>query len=290
MIAEKQIQTRKINMEKLIELFKNKNYILITKENITYKTSLEFVCNKHNDIGVQNISYRNSQRTNTFCKSCLYENLNNHLRHDISFVKQQFINAGLILIDYKYINSNTPLKYICPIHNQVVQKISLSHLMNGEGCGICRYENMSGEKHWNWKGGVTGIYPHLRNHILDWKKESMKQSGFKCVITGKRFDDIHHLHGFDLILKEALNNLCINYKDLSKDYSEEELNKLTDEVNLLHEKYGAGICLISCVHTLFHNLYKCGNNTKEQFEEFKIRLKSGEFDNFLINNNLKLII
>jgi len=43
------------------------------------------------------------------------------------------------------------------------------------------------------------------------------------------------------------------------------------------------------IHNFYHGIY--GNdNTHEQFEEFKVRLKLGEFNDFLKENNLKLVI
>jgi len=167
--------------------------------------------------------------------------------------------------------------------------------INGS-CKYCGRERISkkaserqiGENNHSWQGGITSLCEYLRNNIINWKKDSMKNCNYKCVITGEKFNVIHHLYSFNKISKEVLEetNLPI-YKEINK-YSDEQLEQLK-KVNLeLHYKYGLGICLSKKIHDLYHSLYG-DNNTPQQFEEFVQRYYNGEFEeannaSFLFNN------
>ena len=141
-----------------------------------------------------------------------------------------------------------------------------------------------------WKGGTSPIQQYFRKKIEPWKLDSMKQCNYKCVITGKSFNVIHHLYSFTSIITETLNNLNLPiYKEINK-YSDDELNRIEEECLNLHYKYPLGVCLTNEIHKLFHKVYGTGNNIPSQFEDFKLRLKSGEFDLFLKENNFTLII
>lgn len=149
----------------------------------------------------------------------------------------------------------------------------------GDGCRKCCIKNMTGENNHNWKGGVTLLHIFLRDKISMWKKESLKFCNYKCIITGKKFDDIHHLYSFEKILHEAIDNLNLKtnkYKINTLTIA--ELNHIKDVVIELHKKYGLGVCLNRDVHKLFHKYYGRGNNTPDQFEEFCQRYYNGEFN------------
>jgi len=61
-----------------------------------------------------------------------------------------------------------------------------------------------------------------------------------------------------------------------EDFTREELKKLSDECLEIHYRYSLGVCLTDEIHNLFHAIYGYGDNTPEQFEEFK-RCFSNEF-------------
>lgn len=110
---------------------------------------------------------------------------------------------------------------------------------------------------------------YIRKHNQQWKKDSMDNCGFSCVITGERFDEIHHLVSLNTILKNV-------YIQLNLDEKEFDINKISNDEKLdflncvLKEqsKYPLGVCLRKDIHTKFHNQYGYGNNTVEQFEDF----------------------
>lgn len=114
----------------------------------------------------------------------------------------------------------------------------------------------------------SDLSEYVRTNNADWKRRSMENCGFKCRITGKRFDAIHHIHGLNLILKETLYNLNINPKYDMNDYSEEELINILSEFRKVQDTYPIGVCLCSEVHNEFHRKYGYGNNTQSQWEEF----------------------
>ena len=110
---------------------------------------------------------------------------------------------------------------------------------------------------------------YVRRHNQQWKKDSMKNCNFVCVITGERFDEIHHLVSLNTILKNVYAKLNLdennfNINELTDNEKEEFLGYVYEE----QSKYPLGICLKKDIHNEFHKQYGYGNNTIEQFEEF----------------------
>lgn len=174
------------------------------------------------------------------------------------------------------------MRYKCPYHQDKINTISFSSLMNGSGCRYCAIEANSKENHSNWKGEISPLMQHLRSKLLQWKKDSMKQSNYQCILTkSKKNWEIHHLYSFDLILQELFEETDLNLKDKISDYTNEELKLLEDKCLEIHYRYPFGACLRRDVHDLFHSLYGKGNNTPEQFEEFKQRWDNGEFEDVI---------
>lgn len=209
---------------------------------------------------------------------------NNKKRKRVYDIYQLFKEKGFIpLFDPDYYKSNNQqLPYICTKHPQEVQYTTYANLRKIKGCKFCMIENNSRENHYNWHGGVSALTNHLRDKINDWKRDSMKACNYKCIITGKRMDVVHHLYGFNYILHECLDILGLDlYSNISK-YTEKELEIIENKCDELHKKYGLGVCLTKETHDLFHSLYGRGNNTLEQFKEFKKRYNDGEFNSLIL--------
>ena len=83
-----------------------------------------------------------------------------------------------------------------------------------------------------------GSYEYLRKYLWrankEWRKKSIAACGHKCIITGGRFDAVHHLHSSNLIVQETLDTLGLDYQKVC-DYSDDELAKISEkyaEVNM----------------------------------------------------------
>lgn len=284
-IREIQIQNQRHNYDFIKLEFEKLGYILLSDKYAKNTDSLEYLCKKHLSYGVQKTNYATIQRHNGACNVCKKEKIGKANRNNFEKVKNEYEELGFTLIssEDEYTECHLPLRCICKKHPEEYCNVSLVHARRGQGCNKCYKEKMEqyrGENHWSWRGGITAINEYFHNKITQWKKESMKNCKYKCVLSGDKFDKIHHLYSFNLILKESLHNTNMSLKRINE-YTLEELLVIEQEIRKLHYKYPLGVCLRGDIHKLFHNLYSYGNNTPEQFYEFKQRYDNGEFKDIL---------
>lgn len=107
----------------------------------------------------------------------------------------------------------------------------------------------------------------FRKCIGLWKEKSMKQCGYKCVVTGNSFDHIHHLYSFATICQEALSKAEV---DLSRPFDsyQSQMSEIIKTFVDIHDSYPLGVCLSKEVHDEFHRKYGNRNNTPQQWENF----------------------
>ena len=133
----------------------------------------------------------------------------------------------------------------------------------------------------NYKGGITPISAHLRLN-KEWFVKSKQEANYTCQLTGKHGGlHTHHLYAFSSIVMDAHNAYNIEIKQQVKDYTEEELKLLEEYVAEWHKDTSNAVVLSEEAHMLFHNLYGRGDNTPEQYEEFKQRYLDGEFEGLI---------
>lgn len=57
-------------IEDIREHFKEKDYTLVSSEYKNKETKLDFICNKHKELGIQQVSYQSFVQNNNNCKQC----------------------------------------------------------------------------------------------------------------------------------------------------------------------------------------------------------------------------
>lgn len=111
----------------------------------------------------------------------------------------------------------------------------------------------------------------FRGCLSIWKKESMKNCNYACILTGSKNFVVHHLYGFNGILEEVFSKIeeqnLLKGTELS-DYTKEELEVIKKIFYEIHSKYPLGVCVNKDLHTLFHQIYGSGHNTEEQWNRF----------------------
>ena len=121
----------------------------------------------------------------------------------------------------------------------------------------------------------------FRGHIQQWKNDSMKNCEYKCVFTGSKDFAIHHIYGFNNILKEVyeiLENKNLLKSTKIEDYTKEELDYMLEIFDRIHSNYPLGVCVRKDIHDLFHNIYGSGGNTEEQWNKFYEDFNNGLYD------------
>ncbi len=121
----------------------------------------------------------------------------------------------------------------------------------------------------------------LRGQNQKWKNDSMENCHYKCVLTGDKDFQIHHLYGVSNIINDILTEYD-DYKDKDfSDYSEDDLSFILDKFIFLQSEYPLGECVSKRIHTLFHSMYGQYYNTPDQWYKFKIDYIEGKYEKYV---------
>lgn len=122
---------------------------------------------------------------------------------------------------------------------------------------------------------------YIRGNIQQWKKDSMKECNYKCIFTGSKNFQIHHLYGVSNILNDIMTQNNFPIYDNFSDYSVHELDEILNAFIIEQNKYPLGVCIEKNIHILFHSLYGQYYNTPEQWYQFEKDFKAGIYDQLL---------
>ena len=170
------------------------------------------------------------------------------------------------------------VEYECEFGHRTIRTVD--NVLHNPTCNECKMIYLSyinrGELSQQWKGGLVKLRIFCTSQIADWRLDSIKNSGYKCVITGKPFDHVHHLYSLAKIISDSLSNLGLDARIKMSDYSKEERESIRKEIRRLHYYHPLGVCLSKNVHNLFHKIYGKGETTPEQWYEFVKKIKNKE--------------
>lgn len=127
--------SRKLTYEEVKERFINKGYELISQEYINANTKLEYICPKHRDKGIQEISIGSLSKHG--CYWCGLESRSNKRKLNYEEIKKEFEKRGFTLLSKNYINSKTKLKFLCPKHGIQYNDWTHFRISKINGCPEC---------------------------------------------------------------------------------------------------------------------------------------------------------
>lgn len=211
-------------------------------------------------------------------------------KNTIDLTGQKFDRLTVVQVTNKRAKDNEII-WLCQCDCGSFKEVKTSALTSGKvrSCGCLATEvaqgklakvneYQRGKLHPSWQGKAE-IKEWLAKSVQLWKQDMLRYFNYTCDITGQRGGrlNVHHLKGLNTIIDEAHIKNNIVFKDLVVDYTQEELDILLDYVKSQHT-LEEGVVLCEEVHRLFHKNYGYGNNTPEQYEEFKQRYFNGEFN------------
>jgi hypothetical protein len=235
---------KRVGIEFIRKSFENEEYTLLTTEYINNSQKLEFVCNNGHHGNIMWTNFKAGKR----CRKCKYKLVGKLNKLATDEVAEFFESHGMELIG-EYIDSHTPITFICDKgHTWSAEFANIKRAVsNGtNGCEICHRENMTGEKHPRWNGGITPELTALRNtpEARAFRMSILRRDRFTCVVCGSVGKElrVHHLDSFANRIElrfDPDNNItmCASCHDLGRSGS-------------------------------FHSTYGTNNNTREQFNEF----------------------
>lgn len=126
---------RKLTLEYVTKQFEARGYTLLSKEYKGVDQKLDYECPEH--VGQPNSIRYSDLRRGAGCRYCAQEKRDAPRRTPFSVVKKAFSDRGYILVSENYVNSQTPLLYICREHFHKDTKMTYSSIRSGNGCKYC---------------------------------------------------------------------------------------------------------------------------------------------------------
>lgn len=277
-----------MDYKNVLELFQNEDYELLDKEYKNTYQVLHYICNKHREKGVHEVTMNAFQRGKR-CPYCKYEKgiFVNPLPEDI--IKEKTEKRGYI---YKGIerNQKTKVKFICPKHQEYGEQLKLwvDIRAGKQVCSRCNGHKSLKE----FQEIVHSKSPNV--DIIGDYDYCTRRLHCKCNVCGYEWSPL----GYNLVSEkftgcpECGKKRIGEKKSISYDYVMNKFSKVDKNIEILsipkrtHEKVKCRCKICNEIwYPTFSNLTKKNNPTGCPF----CKMSSGEREiyNFLKANKIK---
>ena len=181
---------KRASFKKIKASFELEGYTLLSDKYINRNSKLISICPKGH---VYKVSWENWNRNSSRCSKCYMAKI----MPTIYEIRKSFESEEYILLSNEYKNARTKLKYKCSKGHY--NSINWKDWSSGHRCPDCYFISISGDKNYNWKGGIT-----FEPYCEAWKDKEYKQDirnrdGNRCLnpyCNSKNPNDltIHHIN------------------------------------------------------------------------------------------------
>jgi hypothetical protein len=231
----------KWNIEEAKNKFNEKGLVLLENEfkNVDTKMKCIAKCGHEKELSLYNLIKDKGLK----CKECTNKERANKRKYTFGYVKEYFEKEGCILLSEEYNRWDQKLIYIARCgHKNEINFNKFKSTKQGRLCCKCRFKR--GKEHHKYNENLTDkerINNRDYYEIQLWRLKVYEKDNYTCKCCGDSKGgnlNAHHLNGYNWDVENRLN-------------------------------IDNGITLCEKCHTEFHNKYGYGNNTKEQFNEWK---------------------
>jgi len=288
----------------ILEWYENKSKIF--KNNWRFE-DIKWIYNNYLNINKQDLikKFPNSNYKTIHNIICQWnirkiEKNDNWSEEDIQFLIENYPNMSQIELERYFVRrtwdaiKNKAAKLSICRNDETLSKIKsasqIGHKVSDEAKRRMS-RNRRGKKTANYRGGISPLHPFFRSMLYEWKLDSFKKYNFKCAILGvwTKQLEVHHVYeNFSDLMVETLEELKLPVNKTGEDYTEKETELIYKTFLKKNYDTGLGVPLDRRIHKLFHKCYGSKKNNIQQFKEFIIRLKMGEFEEYFIDNNIIL--
>lgn len=242
-----------ITFDNVYNYFKDEGCELLETEYINMNTKMRYICSCDNESVIRFYSFKNGNR----CLKCSGKE-----KYSYVFVYNYFKDEGCELLETKYINNKTLMRYRCKCGEESM--ISFSNFKNhNKRCKDCGYKKTTGDNHYKFKKDRTrrrrsthlqfdlhklhtlSDDPNYNNHIQSQKVA--KVSSNRWARSDYTVDHIHPRVAFvdndldklyDPIIIKEICNLRENLRIIPKEENGSKAGKYNQEefMNWFNEK------------------------------------------------------